>query len=153
MIPVNDERSGDRAARSPSLKSLGYYLLVIALLGWTASKLLDARLSDVQLFAVALFAIPYIFLPLALFSQKWWVLAASFLFSAASIKISRLRYLPIVVALASWLLMHLLNFVTQWATLFVEIVQGFMDFDVRPRVDGAILSEMAGILNHCSLAA
>jgi hypothetical protein len=121
MISVNDERGGDRAARAPSLKSLGYYLLLIALLGWTVSNLLDARLSDVQVYAVALFAVPYIFLPLALFSQKWWVLTASFLLSAASIRISRLRYLPVVIALASWLLMHLLNFVTHLSKWLVDL--------------------------------
>ncbi|MGC1561396.1 MAG: hypothetical protein WA820_16305 [Bradyrhizobium sp.] len=121
MTSVNDERGGDRGTRTFSLKSLGYYLFVIALLGWMVSNLLDARLSDVQLYAVALVAIPYIFLPLALFSQKWWVLTASFLLSAASIRISRLRYLPIVIALASWLLMHLLNFVTHLSEWLVDL--------------------------------
>jgi hypothetical protein len=61
MTSVDDERGGDRAAKSPSLKSLGYYLLVVALLGWTASNLLDARLSDVQVYTVAFFALPLVF--------------------------------------------------------------------------------------------
>jgi hypothetical protein len=121
MTSANDERGGDRAARTFSLKSLGYYLFVIALLGWTASNLLDARLLDVQHFAIGFFVIPFGFLHLALIGKKWLVFAASFLLSAASIRVSRLRYLPIIVALASWLLMHLLNFVTHFTNRLADL--------------------------------
>jgi hypothetical protein len=105
----------------PLLKRLGYYLVVAALLGWTVSNLLHARLSDAHIYALALLVIPYIFLPIALFSQKLTVLAAAFLLSGMSIAVSRVRYLPIIVALASWLLMHLLNFVTRSASLFIDL--------------------------------
>jgi hypothetical protein len=120
MTSVDDERGGDRAAKSPSLKSLGYYLLVVALLGWTASNPLDARLSDVQVYTVAFFALPLVFLFLAS-SQQWLMLAASLLLSAASIRVSRLRYLPIVVVIASWLAMHLLNFVTHLPIWLIDL--------------------------------
>ena len=40
------------------------------------------------------------------------VFAASFLLVAASVLMARLRYLPVMVALAGWVAMQLLNFVT-----------------------------------------
>jgi hypothetical protein len=99
-----------------------YLLISAALLSLVASLLLEyvPRLPDGSFcFGCVLFAIALTLS--AVFSQKAIVLAGLALWLAASLARDRWRHLLAALALASWLAMHLLNYVSGFAGWFVVL--------------------------------
>jgi hypothetical protein len=100
---------------------LKYLLVIVTLLSGTAWLLHEyvPRYSDGSLCLGCVFIVIVLTLS-AFISQKWTALAAFSLLLVGSIVGERWRYLLAVVALASWLAMHLLNYVSEIADWFVD---------------------------------
>jgi hypothetical protein len=93
-----------------------YVLTVVALSICAASLLLEyvPRFSDGSLVLGYTFIVIVLTVS-AFITQKWTALAAFLLLLVGSIVGASWRYLLVVVALATWLAMHLLNNVSNFA--------------------------------------
>lgn len=99
-----------------------YRLVLVALLSWAAWLLLEhvPRSSNGSLCLGCIFIVVVLTLS-AFISHKLTALAAFSLLLVGSIVGERWRYLLVVAALASWLAMHLLNYVSGAAGWFVDL--------------------------------
>ena len=111
-----------RQTQAAHMERSKYILAIVALASWAASLLLgnwsqvsEAGLSlgDALVVASLTFA--------AFASQKWIAIAALPLLLIGSIAGERWRYLLVVIALASWVVMHLLNYVSAIANMPVSV--------------------------------
>jgi len=99
-----------------------YVLIVVALSICVASLLLEyvPRFSDGSLLLGYTFIVIVLTVS-AFITQKWTALAAFLLLLVGSIVGASWRYLLVVVALATWLAMHLLNYVSNFADWLVDL--------------------------------
>ena len=99
-----------------------YVLTVVALSICAASLLLEyvPRFSDGSLVLGYTFIVIVLTVS-AFITQKWTALAAFLLLLVGSIVGASWRYLLVVVALATWLAMHLLNNVSNFADWLVDL--------------------------------
>ena len=100
----------------------GYLFVMVVLLSWAASLLLEYVLwySGVPFCLECIFIVIVVALA-GLLMQKWTALAAFSLLLAGSIAGGRWRYLLVAAVLASWVAMHLLNYVSGIADRFVDL--------------------------------
>jgi hypothetical protein len=100
---------------------LRYFLVLVTFLILVGSRLLDiSHFSEWLLGFGSIFVLFGVILGVFI-SQKWAAFAACFLLLVGSIVGERSKYFLIVVALASWLAMHLLNYVSSIAGWFADL--------------------------------